>query len=141
MQELGAVYSSKYQGLPKHKFKTSLHEFLLLTYSENEGTYVGTPTLVNKSSKMIHKINVEYTFNCVTKRYIVVTHIFLFSLLSFSFFFLISFELITLCFSVCQIGETAVKSFYCVFFTTDEIRTSTKIFFCYIAMFTAAKPK
>ena len=73
---------------------------------------------------MIYKINVKYTFDCVTQRYIVVTHVFLFSFLSFSFFFFISFQWITLCFSVFQIDETTAKSFYSVFFKTNEIRTN-----------------
>ena len=37
--------------LPKHKFMVSLHQ-LLLHILESEDTYVDTPTLVNKLSKM-----------------------------------------------------------------------------------------
>ena len=37
--------------LPKHKFKVSLHQ-LFLRILELEDTYVDTPTLVNKLSKM-----------------------------------------------------------------------------------------
>ena len=40
--------------LPKHKFKVSLHQ-LFLRILELEDTYVDTPTLVNKLSKMIVK--------------------------------------------------------------------------------------
>ena len=49
--------------LPKHKFKTSLHQ-LVLRFLKLENTYVDTPTLVNEISKMIW--NVKYACNCVT---------------------------------------------------------------------------
>ena len=38
--------------LPKHKFKASSHQ-LLLYILELEDTYIDTPTLINKLSKMI----------------------------------------------------------------------------------------
>ena len=44
-------YCSKYPNTPKHKFKVSLHQ-LFLRILELEDTYVDTPTLVNKLSKM-----------------------------------------------------------------------------------------
>ena len=43
----------QYKVLSKHKFEASLHQLLLHTGSlEIEDTYVDTPTLINKLSKL-----------------------------------------------------------------------------------------
>ena len=78
--------------LPKHKFKVPLHQ-LLLRILELEDTYVETPTLVNKLSKMNVKwacnsvIFARYcnTCNSTSSLYRLYRPIFLF--LSFPFFF------------------------------------------------------